>query len=411
MGTVVAGGTCTIIIRGIISSSFSGTLVNIASVRSDALDTVPLNNHDTLYTPVNTQADLALTKVDSPDPVIAGQTLTYTLGLRNLGTSDAQNVRVREYLPAGLSFVSSSTANGAFNMLDSTWVLSSPFVSGDSATLILTFTVNPALLQGTVLSNLAIAGSDTDDPNPVNDTARTSTTVNAQADLAVSKLGSPAVVIAGQNLTYTIGVRNNGSSNAQNVRVKELLPAGLGFVSASTANGSFSMIDSTWTLVSPLAVGDSAALTLLFLVDPSIASGSILRNTVIVRSNTFDVNQLNDTARVNTTVSTLADIAIIKTGTPDPVVAGEVITYTITITNAGPSDAQSLAISDLLPVQLLNGQFSLNGGLSCQPWVSPYNHGTLAAGGSITIQVKGIVNANLPGGTWIRIRLSQTAAP
>ena len=183
--------------------------------------------------------------------------------------------------------------------------------------------------------------------------------------------------------------------------MKELLPAGLTFVSYSATNGSYSVLDSTWSLTSLFAPGDTATLTILFLVNANVLNGSVLNNTAYVRSDTYDTISSNDTATISTLVETLADISVQKTGTPDPVVAGEVITYTITITNAGPSDAQSLAISDLLPVQLLNGQFSLNGGLSCQPWVSPYNHGTLAAGGSITIQVKGIVNANLPGGTWI----------
>lgn len=52
--------------------------------------------------------DLALTKTDSPDPVVAGNNLTYTIQVQNPGPNDASNVIVTDNLPSGVDFVSAT---------------------------------------------------------------------------------------------------------------------------------------------------------------------------------------------------------------------------------------------------------------------------------------------------------------
>ena len=51
-------------------------------------------------------ADLAVTKVDSPDPVVAGANLTYTIGVTNLTAAEATTVSLSDTLPANTTFVS-----------------------------------------------------------------------------------------------------------------------------------------------------------------------------------------------------------------------------------------------------------------------------------------------------------------
>ena len=79
---------------------------------STTTDPTPANNTATDDTTVVTSADLSIAKTDSPDPVIAGTNLTYTLTVSNGGPSDALGVSVSDTLPAGTSFVSSSPSQG-----------------------------------------------------------------------------------------------------------------------------------------------------------------------------------------------------------------------------------------------------------------------------------------------------------
>ena len=70
------------------------------------------NNTATQATTVATLADIQVTKADSPDPVIAGQNLTYTITVTNAGPSDAQNVQFFDSVPGGTTFVSEMQTSG-----------------------------------------------------------------------------------------------------------------------------------------------------------------------------------------------------------------------------------------------------------------------------------------------------------
>src|SRR5439155_650120 len=96
-----------------------------------------------------------------------------------------------------------------------------------SATVHLVVHVDPARLAN--LSNTASARSNTTDPNPGDDSATETTTVATAADLHISKSDSPDPVTAGNNLTYTLTVSNNGPSFARNVSFSNAVPAGTSF--------------------------------------------------------------------------------------------------------------------------------------------------------------------------------------
>jgi uncharacterized repeat protein (TIGR01451 family) len=65
----------------------------------------------------NTSADLIISKTGSPDPVTAGNNLTYSIRVENCGPSPAVNVSVSDPIPTGTTFVSASQASGpAFSL-------------------------------------------------------------------------------------------------------------------------------------------------------------------------------------------------------------------------------------------------------------------------------------------------------
>ncbi|GIG02956.1 lamin tail domain-containing protein [Catellatospora citrea] len=185
-------------------------------------------------------------------------------------------------------------------------------------------------------------------PNP-----RSSVVPPAAADLAVTKNDTPDPVAAGQNVTYTVKVTNNGPDEAQTVTLTDTLPAGTTFVSATSPGG--------WAVVTPavgsggtvtatrptLAVGD-ATFTIVVNVGTG-ATGSIA-NTATVGSATADGNSANNSATATTAVQQpSADLSITKIDAPDPVTAGSTLTYTIAVRNGGPSAAQSVVMRDAIP--------------------------------------------------------------
>jgi acyl dehydratase len=63
-----------------------------------------------------------------------------------------------------------------------------------------------------------------------------------------------------------------------------------------------------------------------------------------VTSSILDPDSSNKLSGVHTTVSGLADLSILETDAPDPVGAGDTLTYTLSVTNAGPSDAEAVSV-------------------------------------------------------------------
>jgi uncharacterized repeat protein (TIGR01451 family) len=128
-----------------------------------------------------------------------------------------------------------------------------------------------------------------------------------EADLSVTKADSPDPVLTGNNLTYTVNIANNGPSGATGVIVKDTLPSGVTFVSATSSQGSCSYANGIVTCnLETLNSGKSATVTIV--VRPTV--GGTITNTASVSSNEFDPNMANNTATESTTVIIKAAIDI-----------------------------------------------------------------------------------------------------
>src|SRR6202030_1004727 len=157
------------------------------------------------------------------------------------------------------------------------------------------------------------------------------------------------------NLTYTISVTNFGPSIASSVVVTDTLPASVTFVSAS-GNGVNNSGVVSWSLGN-LGSGQVSNLT---VVVTAPTSGS-LTNTASVNSPTSDSNSTNNlTPPVITSVSPVADVGIGKVA-PASVSATSNLTYTISVTNFGPSIATSVVVTDTLPATVTFVSASGNG--------------------------------------------------
>ena len=339
------------------------------------------------------QIDLALAKIGTPNPVVAGNQLTYTLTSTNLGPSDATGVTIVDTLPAGVTYVSSSGSGAASASGNTVTVTLGKLAMNATDTTQIVVTVNPST-TGTLTNNAVIRGNETDS-NPLNNKAQCTNTVDPQVDLAIAKVGTPNPVVAGNKLTYTLTSTNNGPSDATGVSVVDTLPAGVTYVSSS-GSGTVSASGNTVNVaLGNLAAG--ASDTTQIVVTVNSATTGTLTNTAVISGDQPDTNPLNNTAQCPTTVNPQVDLAITKTGAPNPVVAGNQLTYTLTSTNNGPSDATGVTIVDTLPAGVTYVSSSGSGSASASGGTVNVTLGNLAVGATETTQIVVTVNSATTG--------------
>jgi len=275
-----------------------------------------------------------------PASVSPGGSITYTLTVTNNGPSTATAPVVSDMLPSDLGSPSTSSEQCAIT-LGVLACTSADLVSG--ATFVATVT-GTAPAAGS-LSNTATVSSETADPIPANNTSTWVTTVDGQADLQVVKTG-PASVNAAGSISYTLTVTNNGPSTAAAPVVSDTLPLNLGSPSTSTPGCAITVGVLTCTS------GDLAdGATFVVTVSGTAPASGEVTNTAAVSSETADPIPANNTSTLVTAVTPQADLEIVKRG-PATVDANRSITYTLTVTNHGPSTAVAPVVTDMLPGNL-----------------------------------------------------------
>jgi len=217
----------------------SGTnlLQNSAQAFSDNLDPSLQNNWVNQVTTVGEVADVSITKSASPNPVNAGESLTYELVVQNSGPSTAREVIIRDRLPAGVVFHSARIENlqgrekctystGAHEVICSGFDIppSEPTSGIGQRRVFINTRVRPDTAPGAIGNTATATTTQTPDCNVANNSVTITTSVVAIADLEILKTSSPVKVFAGEQKKYTITVTNLGPSYAQNVEVYDVLP-------------------------------------------------------------------------------------------------------------------------------------------------------------------------------------------
>ncbi|HNT22951.1 MAG TPA: S8 family serine peptidase [Anaerolineales bacterium] len=285
-------------------------------------------------------ADLALNKSARPDAVLVGDEVTYTLSLANHGPDDALNAALTDTLPISTTFVSASLP-----CTHAAGVVSCELGVLDSGEVLTAEVVVTADALG-LLTNRAWVWSATFDPHEEdNDTAADVIVSRHLADLSSLNEG-PALVKQGDILTYTLTVNNAGPDPALAVVLTDTLPAGIAFVSAdASCNHMHGIVICNLGDIVP---GGVAAVE---IVAAANAAG-VFTNLAVVRSAVVDPDGDNNDAALETTVRAVtADLSLVKSG-PALAKVGEMLVYTLTITNAGPDGAFHVMVTDTLPVEV-----------------------------------------------------------
>jgi uncharacterized repeat protein (TIGR01451 family) len=375
VGTVSTTIAPTLIIQAKVASPNAQT--NTATIsHTDQFDPNSANNQaKAIETPQ--QSDLALSKTVNDATPNVGDTITFTVTLTNNGPNAATNVQVSDLLPAGLTFVSATPSQGTYSGATGQWNVGT-VAAGATPTLQIQVTVVSSSAE---TNSASIKHSDQFDPNTGNNSA-TATETPQQSDLALTKTVNDATPNVGDRVTFTVTLTNSGPDDATNVKVTDLLPAGLTYISSTPSQGSYDSVTGSWTVGK---VSTTAAPTLQ--IQAMVVSPNSRTNTAtIAHSDQFDPNSANNQAMATETPQQ-SDLALTKTVSNATPNVGDTVTFTVTLTNNGPNGATNVQVSDLLPAGLTfvsatpsQGTYSSTTGV----WMA----GTVAANAAPTLQIQ-----------------------
>ena len=344
-GTLLVGAAPSIAVK-LTTPPTGGTITTSATVAADTADPDVNDNDASDSATVLTPADLAIAISDAPDPVAAGGTLTYTITVSNGGPGASTGISVLDSLPLGLGFVNASGTGWSCSAANRDVTCLAASLAASAQSTITLVTTAPA--SGGTVSNTASVTAMTPDGNQANNQATTSTTVNAAADLAIAMTDSPDPVLGSGTLQYAIDITNVGPNTASGITVTDSLPAGnVAFVNAAGSGWTCANAGQVVTCTRPsLLVGAAPTITISVRAP---AESTMLTDTATVTSTSSDLNSNNNTAIVITDVLSAADLSVAVIDAPDPATTGGPLNYTVTATNAGPSQATNVAVTSMLP--------------------------------------------------------------
>lgn len=349
VGPLASGASTTVHVTATAALGSAGTTqTNTASVSAHDTDPTPGNNGASATVTVK-PVDLAITSsiVGDPASLTSGSSYTWQLDVSNLGGSPAADTEVRFSVPAGLTV----TAAG----LDPRCHLQAGDVVCDLGTLAGTSSAAPILISGTVTGSPASIDTNATvtttepDVDPSNNADTTSTPVASGADLAVTLGASPTSVGAGDTLVLTATITNLGPGTPVAPVATITVPTGTTFVSAP-AGCTYDAATRTVTCVLPagdLEPGESLTRAITVLVGDHPVGP--LTSTATVSATSPDSDLSNNQASTAVTVLPYAGVSITKSVDQAQAAPGDVVTYTLTATNAGPANAHGVVVTDTLP--------------------------------------------------------------
>ncbi|HEY2568422.1 MAG TPA: DUF11 domain-containing protein, partial [Candidatus Udaeobacter sp.] len=176
----------------------------------------PFANHDPIFFRVCVgEADLAIAKSDSPDPVLTGNDLTYTVTVTNNGPDTATAVTVTDNLPAETTFVSCSSTGGGVcgGTGNNRTVTFASLASGQTETITFVANVICSVTDGTAISNTATVSSVTPDPDTTNNSATATTTASNPPPLVTDATADPSLLWPPNHRMVNVTVSYNVTDN------------------------------------------------------------------------------------------------------------------------------------------------------------------------------------------------------
>ena len=305
--------------------------------------------------------DLGVGKIATPSLVLETETIVFSLSVTNFSDEvTATGVTVQDFLPAPLVFTTNDApSHGTFDTNTLIWTIGT-LETNAVATMAFTVTAPPGS-GGLILTNtLMLTGVDQTDTNPTNNIAQAVVEILG-TDLALTKTVDNPYPSAESEVTYTIEVTNLGPSDTTGVTVLEPLTNGISYVSHVVSTGSYNDVTGVWT-IGDLNVNDTVTMEITVLVSGDTLGSAITNLSIITNSDIPDPNPDNDW---DTAVISVTDPDIMKYSDVDGYLQpGDIITYTVVVTNRGASVLTGVTVVDEVPAGTTYVADSIQGVLS-----------------------------------------------
>jgi len=315
---VLNGNTAQFLLGTTVAFNATGSIVNSVSVSHGGTDPNPGNStaSSEVTTVGNTTADVSITKTVDTVRAARGSAFTYTITVTNSGPDMASTVTMTDVIAPRLQYLShvvTTTMGTDFHcttplVLNTGTVTCTAFRMAPGATATLLLQVRASGANTAPVTNTATVTAATADPDSA-DRSATAPAVElvTGADLSITKGTNTTNARAGTIFNYIMSVQNNGPSEAANVVLTDVLPAGLlfeflgppaGFTCTTPAVGT----NGTVTCTAPsFPASRVAGFTLRVRVAPGARSG-VVTNRATVTSSTLDPDSEDATAVANVTI-------------------------------------------------------------------------------------------------------------
>lgn len=305
----------------------TGTFINEASVSGNEYDWDLKNNNDSAGINVNPSADLAVEILVNDTNPKFNSLVKWTLRVTNNGPDEATGVVVCDLLSKDLIYLSST---GNYDVKSGLWNIGT-LEMGKSVSIDIVTLVNKT---GKITNDANVSGREYD-WNLSNNYDNKSIDVDVCADLAIEKLVNDTNPKFNSLVEWTLRVTNNGPDTSTGVVVCDILPEGLISIDKS--------FNGTWN-VGKLLNNQTKELTIICLVNKT---GKLV-NIADIAGNEYDCNLTNNIVNKSIEVASSADLFVkkyVNNTAPD---FGEIIKWSVVVSNNGPDIATNVRVNDLL---------------------------------------------------------------
>jgi uncharacterized repeat protein (TIGR01451 family) len=358
----------------------TGSIVNVANLTVDQNNTGnnSTSGNETNITVIPSVNISIIKTVNVTGEVLNGALVTYTITVTNHGPNSTTNLVVTDVLDSRLIYITSNAMVGSYNYSTSNWTIG-VLDNGDSVVLDIFVRLNGT---GSIVN---VANVTVDQNNIGNNSTgdnETNITVVSSVNLTIIKtVNVTGNILNGGLIKYTITVINNGPDNATGVYVVDIIDTRLVYLSSNANRGNYNVNNGIWT-IGNLDSGETVVLNIFVRLN---GAGELINVATIVsdQNNTGH----NSSNLANITVLPSANLVVVKTtNVTGSVKNGDLIKYTITVSNNGPDTATGVYVIDKLDKRLIyiNSKTTIgNYNLVNSSW----NIGSLANGEAVVMDI------------------------